>query len=69
MSCLLLGPGTSVTHEAINTAVAANCSISWVGEDSLLFYAAGFLPTANTRNFKKQMLLATNDKDALNVAL
>lgn len=68
INTLLLGPGTSVTHDAIKTATAANCAISWVGEDSLLFYAAGFLPTADTRNLKKQMLLAASEESALKVA-
>lgn len=68
INTLLLGPGTSITHEAVKTAVAANCSICWVGEDTLLFYAAGFLPTADTRNLKRQIMLATNTEKALKVA-
>ncbi|MDP2505858.1 type I-E CRISPR-associated endonuclease Cas1e [Oceanobacter sp. 3_MG-2023] len=68
INCLLLGPGTSVTHEAIKVATAANCSVSWVGEDSLLFYAAGFLPTSDTRNLKRQMALASDEEKALDVA-
>jgi len=39
-----------------------------VGEDSLLFYAAGFLPTADTRNLKLQMALATDEASSLKVA-
>ncbi|MBE0510780.1 MAG: type I-E CRISPR-associated endonuclease Cas1 [Gammaproteobacteria bacterium] len=68
LNTILLGPGTTVTHDAIKTAVAANCSVSWVGEDSLLFYAAGFLPTADTRNLKHQIELAANPKKSLEVA-
>ena len=68
INTLLLGPGTSITHEAVKTMVAANCSVSWVGEDSLLFYAAGFLPTADTRNLKQQIRLAADDVLALEVA-
>ncbi|WP_137938212.1 type I-E CRISPR-associated endonuclease Cas1e [Chitinivorax sp. B] len=68
INTLLLGPGTSITHEAVKTLVAANCSVSWVGEDSLLFYAAGFLPTADTRNLKRQIELATDEQQALAVA-
>lgn len=68
LNTLLLGPGTSITHEAVKVAAAANCSISWVGEDSLLFYAAGFLPTADTRNLKRQIALAADPRKALNVA-
>lgn len=68
MNCLLLGPGTSVTHEAIKVMAASNCSVCWVGEDSLLFYAVGQSPTANSRNMRKQMELAANEKKRLEVA-
>lgn len=68
LNTLLLGPGTTVTHDAIKTAVAANCAVSWVGEDSLLFYAAGFVTTADTRNLKRQILLASDKEKALEVA-
>ncbi|MFP7754088.1 type I-E CRISPR-associated endonuclease Cas1e [Thermodesulfobacteriota bacterium B35] len=68
INTLLLGPGTSVTHEAVKTAAAANCSICWVGEDSLLFYAAGIVPTASSRNFQRQVLLAASKTKALAVA-
>lgn len=68
LNALLLGPGTTVTHDAIKTAVAANCSVCWVGEDSLLFYAAGFLPTADTRNLKQQVELSANPDKSLEVA-
>lgn len=68
ISALLLGPGTTVTHEAIKIAAAANCAVCWVGEDSLLFYAAGFLPTADTRNLKRQITLAAHPEKSLEVA-
>lgn len=68
ISTLLLGPGTSVTHEAIKILGAANCNVCWVGEDSLLFYATGVSPTANTRNMRRQMMLACDKKKSLDVA-
>lgn len=68
LNTLLLGPGTTVTHDAVRTAAAANCSICWVGEDTLLFYAAGFLPTADTRNLKKQIELSADPKKSSEVA-
>lgn len=68
INALLLGPGTSVTHDAIKTATAANCTVCWVGEDSLLFYAAGFLPTADTRNLKLQIELSEDPQKSLQVA-
>lgn len=68
LNTLLLGPGTSVTHDAIKTAVSANCSVCWVGEDSLLFYAAGFLPNADTRNLKRQIEIAADSAKSVEVA-
>ena len=68
LNTLLLGPGTTVTHDAIKTAVAANCSVCWVGEDTLLFYAAGFLTTADTRNLKMQIELSAYPDKSVEVA-
>lgn len=68
LNTLLLGPGTTVTHDAIKTATAANCSVCWVGEDSLLFYAAGYTTTADTRNLKRQVELAADKEKSLEVA-
>ena len=68
LNTLLLGPGTTITHDAIKTAAAANCSVCWVGEDSLLFYAAGFHPTADTRNLKLQIELSVHPVKSVEVA-
>jgi len=68
INTLLLGPGTSITHEAVKVMAAANCSVCWVGEDSLLFYAVGQSPTSDSRNFRAQMLLASDDKKSVEVA-
>lgn len=68
LNALLLGPGTTVTHDAVRTAAAANCAICWVGEDTMLFYAAGFLPTADTRNLKRQIALSADPKQSIEVA-
>lgn len=68
LNCLLLGPGTSVTHEAVKVTTAANCGICWVGEDSLLFYAAGQTPTSDTRNLRHQIELAADEKKSVEVA-
>ncbi len=68
LNALLLGPGTTVTHDAVRTTAAANCAICWVGADSLLFYSAGFLPTADTRNLKKQIELSADPRKSIEVA-
>jgi len=68
LNTILLGPGTSITHEAVKTMTAANCTVCWVGEDSLLFYAVGTTPTSDTRNMRHQMELAASPKRRLEVA-
>ncbi|MDZ4141193.1 MAG: type I-E CRISPR-associated endonuclease Cas1e [Methylotenera sp.] len=68
LNCLLLGPGTSVTHEAIKVIAQSNCNICWVGEDSLLFYANGQTPTADTRNMREQIMLSADPKKSVEVA-
>lgn len=68
INTLLLGPGTAITHEAVKVMAAANCSVCWVGEDSLLFYAVGQSPTADSRNMRAQMLLAADDDKSVEVA-
>ena len=68
LNCLLLGPGTTVTHEAVKVMAASNCGLCWVGEDSLIFYAAGQTPTSDTRNFRRQMLLSADPDKSLKVA-
>lgn len=69
ISCLILGPGTSVTHEAVKVCAASNCMLCWAGEDSLLFYAFGDTPTADTKQFRLQMELAANPQKRLAVAV
>jgi len=68
INTLILGPGTTVTHDAVRTAVAANCAICWSGEDTLLFYAAGFLTTSDTLNLKQQVDLSADPKKSIEVA-
>lgn len=68
LNCLLLGPGTSITHEAVKVIAQSNCSVCWVGEDSLLFYACGQSPTADTRNMREQMKLSADPKKSVEVA-
>lgn len=68
INCLLLGPGTTLTHEAVKVMAASNCNLCWVGEDSLIFYACGYSPTADSRNFRRQMMLASNEETSLQVA-
>lgn len=68
ISTLLLGPGTSITHAAVQAIGASGCIICWVGEESLSFYAVGFPPTADTRKLNQQCNLAFDPEKRTNVA-
>lgn len=68
INCLLLGPGTTVTHEAVKTIAQSNCSLCWVGEDSLLFYASGQVPTSDSRNLREQIRISADPKKSVEVA-
>lgn len=68
LNCLLLGPGTSITHEAVKVIAQSNCSLCWVGEDSLLFYASGQTPASDTRNLREQMKLSADPRKSVDVA-
>lgn len=68
VNTILLGPGTSVTHAAIKSMSESNCTVCWIGSDSLLYYATGETPTANTYNLKKQISLYSNSQKKLETA-
>ncbi|MFA7114828.1 MAG: type I-E CRISPR-associated endonuclease Cas1e [Candidatus Omnitrophota bacterium] len=68
INTVLLGPGISITHEAVKVMAASNCTVCWVGEDTFLFYAVGQSPTADSRNMRLQMKLAADPKKSVEVA-
>lgn len=68
ISTILLGPGTTITHEAVKILASLNTTICWVGDDSLNFYAVGQTPTSNSYNLKKQVKLSSDPKLSLTVA-
>ena len=68
INTILLGPGTSITHEAVKSIGEARCSIFWVGEESLKFYAYGMPPTSDTQNLYRQLTCAFSPDKRLAVA-
>lgn len=68
ISCLFLGPGTSITHSAARVLGESGCSVVWCGEDNLRFYASGIGETNKTKNLYQQVKLWSNDNDKLSVA-
>ena len=67
LSLLMLGPGTSITHAAIQTLADSGCLVTWTGEQSVRFYALGLGETRQARNLLHQARLCTRKSTRLEV--
>lgn len=67
ISTLLLGPGSSITHAAIKTLTENACTVQWVGENALRFYANGIGSSSNTERLFHQAQLWANPQQRLAV--
>jgi CRISPR-associated protein Cas1 len=54
LGVLLLGPGTAITHAAIKQLANNGCSVFWVGEEMMRFYASGMGETRSSANLMRQ---------------
>lgn len=54
LSTLMVGPGVSITSAAVRTLADHGCSILWVGEDGVRFYASGTGETRSSRRLLHQ---------------
>ncbi len=68
VTCLMLGPGTNITHAAIKTAAENGCMIVWCGENGMRFYASGMGETRSAANLLRQAELCTKPETRLEVA-
>lgn len=60
VTCLLLGPGVSITHAAVRALCDNGCMAIWCGENAGRFYASG---TGETRSNKNLMIQAQRCMD------
>jgi CRISP-associated protein Cas1 len=67
LSVLLLGPGTSITHEAIKVLADNGCLVIWAGEDATRFYAQGMGETRRANHLLHQAALASDMASRLRV--
>lgn len=65
---LLLGPGTDISHRAVELIGDTGTSIVWVGERGVRQYAHGRSLAHSTRFLEKQALLVSNMRTRLTVA-
>lgn len=68
ISVLLLGPGSNITHRAMELIGDAGVSIVWVGEKGVRFYASGRPLTTSSRLLLRQAELVVNQRLHLQVA-
>lgn len=67
ISVLLLGPGTTVTHRAMELIGDAGVCIIWGGEHGVRYYASGRPLTHKAGLLMRQAALASNQKQHLEV--
>jgi len=67
LSVLLLGPGTTITHAAIQKLAQHDCLVEWVGEESVRFYAAGLGKTRRAHNLQRQAIAWADPQQHLSI--
>ncbi len=69
LTVLMLGPGTSVTHEAIKVLADSGCLVLWCGEEGVRFYAQGGGETRKSYHLLKQAELASHPEQRMQVVI
>ncbi|MDR7301415.1 type I-E CRISPR-associated endonuclease Cas1e [Haloactinomyces albus] len=65
---LLLGPGTTITHQAIALMSDSGSTVVWVGEQGVRYYAHGVSLARSSRLLEAQAEAVTNRRSRLRVA-
>ncbi|WP_330371715.1 CRISPR-associated endonuclease Cas1 [Peptostreptococcus sp. MV1] len=68
LGVLMLGPGTDVSHRAMELLGDTGTSVVWVGERGVRNYAHGRALAHSTKFLERQAKLVTNTRTRLNVA-
>lgn len=67
ITAILLGPGTNITHRAVELIGDAGVGLVWVGEYGVRFYASGRALTHRSHLLLKQAELVSNQRKHLQV--
>lgn len=67
VACLMLEPGTRVSHAAVTLASRVGCLLVWIGEAGVRLYASGQPGGARADRLLYQAKLALDDTARLNV--
>lgn len=68
LGALLLGPGTTVTQQAMVVLAESGSTVVWVGEEGVRYYAHGRSLAHSSRLLEAQARLVTNQSARLGVA-
>ncbi|KAA3664942.1 MAG: type I-E CRISPR-associated endonuclease Cas1 [Chloroflexi bacterium] len=69
LSVLMLGPGTSITHAAVNILARSGCSILWLGQEATRFYAQGTGETRKATRLLRQAELVSDPAKRIQVVI
>ena len=67
LNLLMLGPGTTITHEAVKTCTSHGCTIVWTGEEGVRLYASGTGETRRASRLYRQARLWASERSRLTV--
>lgn len=68
VAVMLVGPGTRITHAAVNLLGDSGTAVCWVGEHGVRMYAAGLGPSRGVRFLERQAYLVSRRTERLDVA-
>ena len=68
IAVLMLGPGTSITHQAMAMIGQTGGTAAWTGENGVRLYASGRGLSRSNRLLRRQATLSTNQRKRLGVA-
>ncbi|CAN5393288.1 type I-E CRISPR-associated endonuclease Cas1e [soil metagenome] len=68
VAVVLLGPGTRITHAAINLLGDSGTAVCWVGQHGVRMYASGLGPSRGAHLLMRQAYLVSRTKERLGVA-
>lgn len=67
LACLILGPGTTITHRAVEAMADSGCLLVWSGEKMRTWYASGMDENRKSANFLKQAKAWVNTVEHMRV--
>lgn len=59
LTTLLIGPGSTITHSAVQTLADNGCLVMWSGEGAVRFYALGLGETRSSKRLLRQAYLSS----------